>query len=48
MQRAMASCHHSIYLHYLNGIPLRTITPLRHTLWLTLGEASADSVLESS
>lgn len=48
MQRAMALCHHSTYLHYLDGVPLRAITPLRRTLWLTSGEASADSVLESS
>jgi len=48
MQRAMASSHHSTYLHYLDGVPLRAITPLRRTLWLTSGEASADSVLESS
>jgi hypothetical protein len=48
MQRAMALCHHSTYLHYLDGVPLCAITPLRCTLWLTSGEASADSVLESS
>ena len=48
MQRAMALCHRSTYLHYLDGVPLRAITPLRRALWLTSGEASADSVLESS
>lgn len=48
MQRAMASRHRSTYLHYLDGVPLRAITPLRRTLWFTSGEASADSVLESS
>ena len=48
MQRAMALCRRSTYLHYLDGVPLRAITPLRRTLWFTSGEASADSVLESS
>jgi hypothetical protein len=48
MQSTTASRRHSTYLHYLDGISLSAITPWCHTLLLTSGEASADSVLEFS